>query len=104
MRPVNTLGNGYSISTGVRGLRTFGEADARNGPSAPIIADSNSDTWNETSMGSARMSTTGTIFGIPESRTDDVGVLTNLQLPVNDQLSFTIGGRVRLFEGLAQRG
>ena len=35
-RPVTTLSNGYSVSTGVRGLRTFGQAD---GPQWTFGAD-----------------------------------------------------------------
>ena len=36
----------------------------------------------------------GSVYGVPQSRTDDVGVLTNLQLPASERLSLTFGGRV----------
>jgi len=36
----------------------------------------------------------GSVYGVPQARTDDVGVLTDLQLPVSERLSLTLGGRV----------
>jgi iron complex outermembrane recepter protein len=93
-RPVNTLGSGYSVSTGVRCLRTFGEAD---GPQLTLGAD-----WRRFEQRYLERDINakgydiydGDLFGIPESRTDDVGVLSDVQLPFSDDLSLTLGGRV----------
>ncbi len=37
-----------------------------------------------------------TLYGIPRSKTDDGGVLTDMLLPVSDRLSINIGGRLDL--------
>jgi iron complex outermembrane recepter protein len=95
-RPVTTLSNGYSTSTGVRGLRTFGDADG-DGPLLTLGAD-----WRRFEQRYLEREVdaqghdiyAGDVFGVPRSNTDDIGVLTDLQLPVNDNLSLTWGGRV----------
>ena len=93
-RPVNTLSNGYSVSTGVRGIRTFGQTDA---PQWTIGAD-----WRRCEQRYLERDVdaegadiyNGNVFGIPEARLDDVGVLTQVLLPVNERVSLTAGGRV----------
>lgn len=93
-RPVNTLGSGYSVSTGIRGLRTFGETD---GPQWTLGADWRrfEQRYQELDVNAQGVSVyDGNIFGIPQGRIDDVGVLTNLVLPANDELTLTLGGRV----------
>jgi iron complex outermembrane recepter protein len=93
-RPVNTLGRGYSVSTGVRLLRTFGEEDS---PQLTVGADWRrlQQRYEERDVNAQGQDIfDGNIFGIPESRTDDIGLLTDLQLPVNDNLSLTAGGRI----------
>jgi iron complex outermembrane recepter protein len=92
-RPVNTLGSGYSISTGLRGLLTFGEAD---NPQWTLGADYRrfGQRYLERDIDALGVDVyDGNLFGIPESRTDDVGVLTNLFVPVNDRFAMTVGGR-----------
>jgi len=94
IRPDNTLGRGYSVSTGVRLLRTVGRADE---PQWTFGVD-----WRR--FGQRYLERTvdvngydiydGYVFGIPESRTDDVGALTHLQWSAGDRLSFSAGGRV----------
>ena len=93
-RPANTLSKGYSVSTGVRGLRTFGEAD---GPQWTVGADWRrfEQRYLERDVDVHGVETyNGSVFGVPQTRTDDVGVLTNLELPASERLSFTLGGRV----------
>jgi outer membrane receptor protein involved in Fe transport len=93
-RPVTTLANGYSDSTGVRSLRTFGQAD---GPQWTLGADWRrfEQRYLEQDVDAQGQSVYGgSVYGVPQSRTDDVGVLTNLLLPVGDRLSLTFGGRV----------
>ena len=93
-RPVTTLSNGYSVSTGVRGLRTFGQAD---GPQWTVGADWRrfEQMYLERDVDANGQSVyDGSVYGVPQARTDDVGVLTNLQLPASERLSLTLGGRV----------
>jgi outer membrane receptor protein involved in Fe transport len=94
-RPVNTLAEGDSVSTGVRCLRTLGQAD---GPQWTVGADWRrfEQRYQERDVDAQGVDVypDGTFFGVPQSRTDDVGVLTNLLLPASDQLSLTFGGRV----------
>lgn len=93
-RPVTTLGQGYSVSTGLRGLRTFGQAE---GPQWTFGADWRrfEQRYEERDINAQGVDIfDGNVFGIPLGRTDDIGVLTNLQLPVNDDLTLTFGGRV----------
>jgi iron complex outermembrane recepter protein len=93
-RPATTLSNGYSDSTGVRALRTFGQAD---GPQWTVGADWRrfEQRYLERDVDAQGVDVyNGTQFGVPQSRTDDVGALTNLQLPASDCLTLTLGGRV----------
>jgi iron complex outermembrane recepter protein len=93
-RPVNTLSSGYSVSTGVRLLRTFGEADD---PQWTFGADwrrfSQRYTEQEFDAGGVPIYD-GYMYGIPECRTDDIGVLTDLRLRAGDHVSLAAGGRV----------
>jgi iron complex outermembrane recepter protein len=90
---VNTLSRGYSISTGVRALRTFGQTD---GPlwTAGVDWRRFQQRYLERDVNAqGEDAYAGYYCGIPESGVNDVGALANLQMPVNDRLSFTIGGR-----------
>ncbi|MCE5266516.1 MAG: TonB-dependent receptor [Planctomycetaceae bacterium] len=92
--PTNTLSNGYSVSTGIRCLRTFGQEDT---PQWTVGADWRrfEQRYQERDVNALGVDVlNGEIFGNPEARMDDVGVLTNLKLPVGDRLSFNLGGRV----------
>ncbi|MEN6459425.1 MAG: TonB-dependent receptor [Thermoguttaceae bacterium] len=92
--PVNTLAQGYSISSGVRCLRTFGH---EFGPQWTIGADWRryEQRYQERDVNAAGVDVIdGEIFGNPESSRDDVGFLTNLELPAGDRVSFTLGGRI----------
>jgi iron complex outermembrane recepter protein len=91
---VNTLGDGHLVTTGLRCLRTFGQADA---PQWTIGADwrRSQQRYQERDVDPLGIDAfNGYYFGIPKCRTDDIGVLTNVQLPASDRLSFSIGGRV----------
>jgi iron complex outermembrane recepter protein len=91
--PVNTLGQGYVASTGVRGLRTFGQTD---GPQWTIGADWRriQQRYLERDIDAQGADIYGEYYGTPESRADDVGVLTHLELPLSERLSLAAGGRV----------
>jgi len=92
--PVNTIVHGTSSSLGVRGLRTFGDADSLQWT---FGADWRryEQAYSETHLNSANaIAFGGTIYGIPRSSMDDVGVLTNVVMPVNERLTLTAGGRV----------
>jgi len=94
LRPATTLSNGYQLSTGLRCLRTLGQAD---GPQWTFGAD-----WREYEQRYLEQEVDanginaydGALYGVPTSKMDDVGVLTHVILPANDSLSFTAGGRV----------
>ena len=93
-RPANTLSSGFSASTGVRGLRTFGDAD---GPQWTVGADWRrfEQRYLERDVDKYGHETyEGSVYGVPQNRNDDVGVLTDLELPVGERLSLTLGGRV----------
>jgi iron complex outermembrane recepter protein len=93
-QPVNTLCNGYNVSSGARALRTFGRADA---PQLTVGVD-----WRryEQRYQEYEVDPTGLVvfngnyYGVPDSSMDDFGVLTNAQLPLNDNLMVSVGGRV----------
>jgi iron complex outermembrane receptor protein len=92
--PVNTIGDGRSDSLGVRLLRTFGQSDS---PQWTVGADWRrvQQFYRERNLNAAgEIVIAGDIFGIPASRLDDYGVLTNLLLPWSDNVSFNVGGRV----------
>jgi iron complex outermembrane recepter protein len=94
LRPANTFGTGFSISTGVRSLRTFGQAD---GSQWTFGADWRryEQRYQEASFDAqGDPSYFGTVFGIPQASMDDVGILTHLQVSANDRLTFTAGGRL----------
>jgi outer membrane receptor protein involved in Fe transport len=97
--PVTTVGDGYVTSTGIRTLRTFGDTDA---PQWTVGADwrrydqryqeANLNIFGESAYHN-RFTGAGLYYGIPQSRMEDFGVLTDLQLPANDDVTFTFGGR-----------
>jgi len=93
--PVETIGQGYSDSVGVRVLSTFGE---RDWVQWTIGAD-----WRRTEQryreqsidaSGAIVLSGGDVYGIPKSRMDDVGLLTDLTLPCSDEVSVNVGGRL----------
>jgi hypothetical protein len=93
--PVNTVGQGQSESTGVRLLRTFGERDA---PQWTIGADwrRTQQAYQERSLNAAGQVVLegGDVYGIPKSRMDDCGVLTDVLLPISERFSLNAGGRL----------
>ena len=92
--PVNTIVHGTSSSLGIRGLRTLGDADSLQWT---FGADWRryEQAYSETHLNSAsEIAFGGNIYGIPASRMDDLGVLTNVVMPVNERFTLTAGGRV----------
>ena len=92
--PVNAIDNGASSSLGLRALRTFGGADTAQWT---IGADWRRYTYryqDEEVDALGNICFGGNIFGVPSSEMDDVGVLTNLTVPVSERLTLTVGGRV----------
>ena len=90
---VNTLGEGRTSSLGVRALRTFGEVDSIQWT---VGADWRryEQLYRERDVNSSgAMIFSGNMFGIPQSTMDDIGLLTNLDVPLSDEVSMTIGGR-----------
>jgi len=91
--PVNTYGRGGLESQGVRLLRTFGDRDS---PQWTVGVD-----WRRYRQRYLEMTFNGeggiawdTLYGIPRSQLDDVGVLTDIFLPLSDVISVNVGGRV----------
>lgn len=90
---VNTLGAGHMDSLGVRILRTFGETDA--------IQWTIGTDWRRYEQvyrerdvnASGSLIFDGNVFGIPLSTMNDIGVLTNLDVPLSEEVSMTVGGR-----------
>lgn len=90
---VNTNAQGDLNSLGVRALRTFGQRDG--------IQWTWGTDWRRYEQAYQERDLTpdgqlafGKVFGIPSSQMDDVGILTDLFLPVSDRFSVNIGGRV----------
>ncbi len=90
---LNTFGRGHLLSLGVRGLRTFGDADSVQWT---IGADWRryEQQYYESDYWSGGQDVWWDPWGIPRSRMDDVGALTDLLVPLSDRLSVNIGGRV----------
>jgi iron complex outermembrane recepter protein len=92
--PVTTYSRGNSNSLGVRALRTLGETDSLQWT---VGAD-----WRHYQQRYVEQNLTtggGTIwsndlYGIPHSEMDDIGVLTNLTMPIDDRFTLTVGGRI----------
>ena len=94
--PVNTFGAGRSDSMGARGLVTLGERDA---PQWTWGVDWRRYTqeYREINVDAAgEIVFDGGMFGIPQSGRDDVGLLTHVSLPWNDDLTFTCRRAARL--------
>jgi outer membrane receptor protein involved in Fe transport len=92
--PVNTVGKGYLDSLGIRLLRTFGDADS---PQWTVGTDWRryQQRYDERNLASdGAIAFDGNVYGIPRSKMDDVGALTDLMLPFGDEVTFNIGGRV----------
>jgi iron complex outermembrane recepter protein len=91
---VNTFGYGSLESTGVRALRTFGDAGTTQWT---VGAD-----WHRTKLWYAeydyqvngQLAYGGNVYGIPHSTMDDIGLLTDVKVPLSDRCSVEIGGRL----------
>ena len=91
---VNTTGAGRSNSLGVRGLRTFGESDSLQ-CTFGVDWRRYDQVYREPNINSSgEIAFDGDIFGIPQSSMDDIGVLTNVVMPVSERFTVTAGGRV----------
>jgi iron complex outermembrane recepter protein len=93
--PVNTQGSGFSNSIGLRLLRTLGERDSVQWTLGADwrryqqrYQELNLNSSGEIVLGG------GDIYGIPKSRMDDIGLLTDIFLPWSDCISFNMGGRI----------
>lgn len=92
--PVSTIGRGYLNSLGVRLLRTFGDADSAQW-TVGVDWRRYEQRYDERNYAAdGEIVYYNNVFGIPRSRMDDLGVLTDLMVPVNDELTINIGGRV----------
>ncbi|MBN1591025.1 MAG: TonB-dependent receptor [Pirellulales bacterium] len=92
---VNTQGYGFSDSMGARLLRTLGERDSIQWTFGvdwrrykQYYHEVNLDNTGEIIFGG------GDVYGIPHSRMDDFGLLTDLFLPLSDTASINVGGRL----------
>jgi len=94
---VNTVGKGLLDSMGVRCLRTFGDADSAQ-LTLGVDWRRYRQWYDERELNSAGEIGTivfqGNVFGIPRSQIDDYGALVDLKMPLSDDLSVTVGGRV----------
>ena len=91
---VNTLSAGTADSVGIRGLRTFGDADSAQWTMG-VDWQRYEQRYTERDLDSSGATTFGgNLFGIPRSRMDDIGALTNLVLPFGERFRMTLGGRV----------
>lgn len=93
LQDVNSDAEGNLNSLGVRALRTLGK---RDGVQWTLGADWRryGQSYQERDLTPDGQLAYGKVFGIPSSRMDDVGVLTDLFLPVSDEFSVNIGGRI----------
>ncbi|MCR4415094.1 MAG: TonB-dependent receptor plug domain-containing protein, partial [Thermoguttaceae bacterium] len=92
--PVATFGQGNLRTTGVRALRTLGEVDDVQWT---FGADWRRyrQRYQETDVDpEGRILYGGNVYGIPDSQMDDLGALANVRLPLSDELSIDVGGRV----------
>ncbi|MBN2577610.1 MAG: TonB-dependent receptor [Pirellulales bacterium] len=92
--PVNTWSIGNLTATGVRALRTFGE---ENEPQWTLGADwrRHRQRYQEYEVDpEGAIIYEGDFYGIPSSCMDDIGVLTHLELPLDERCSVVVGGRV----------
>lgn len=104
--PLNAVtAEGALQSTGVRGLLTWGETD---GTQLTIGADWRRQdmAYRETDIDFIGRNSfmNGNIFGIPESSMEDWGLFTNMVFRANEDLSFTVGGRVDFSTAFANAG
>jgi len=89
----NLFGTGLTESWGARALRTLGSGDS---PQWTVGVD-----WRRIQQrylevdldDTGAVTFGGNLFGIPDSYTDDFGILTHLKVPVAEELDCTIGGR-----------
>ena len=92
--PVNTVSAGRSASMGTRTHATFGDA---NQPQWTIGADWRRSTtqYSESNFrGDGLLMYGGNLFGIPGSSQNDIGVFSNVMIPVSDGTTVTVGGRL----------
>ena len=91
--PVNTVSAGRSASMGTRTHATFGDADQ---PQWTIGADWRRSTtkYSESNFrGDGLLMYGGNLFGIPGSSQNDIGLFSNVMIPVSDGTTVTVGGR-----------
>ncbi len=94
--PVNTISAGRSTSMGTRTHATFGDTDQ---PQLTVGADWRRST---TQYSESDFLADGTLmygeplFGIPTSSQNDIGLFTNVLIPVSDGTTVTIAGAARL--------
>lgn len=92
-----TFSRGFLQTQGVRSLLTFGEKDS---PLLTLGAD-----WRrytqlyvenhiDTSTTNPTIIFGDNVFGIPQSSQEDAGLLANLDVPVNDYINTSLGGRL----------
>ncbi len=90
----NTTGEGHLLTSGVRALRTYGDAD-----SAQLTVGTDWRRYEQQyyendydSNGNAAWGINP--YGIPQSQMDDIGALAELSMPLSERFSMTVGGRV----------
>jgi outer membrane receptor protein involved in Fe transport len=88
------LGDGLSESSGVRALKTIGDADTALLSFGADFRRYEQFYRERDFDGEGTPAFEGNIFGIPRSFQEDVGLLTHLNLPLKDQTTLTAGGRI----------
>jgi len=88
------LGEGMSESSGVRALKTLGDADAALFTFGVDFRRYEQFYRERDFDGEGTPAFDGNIYGIPRSIQEDVGLLTHLIVPLNDQTTLTAGGRI----------
>lgn len=92
--PVNTVGNGNLRSLGIRALCTIGDVDSVQWTVGTDWRRYEQRYTEAEYNPAGEIIYYGNIFGIPKSQMDDLGVFADILLPVSDDLSLNIGGRV----------
>ena len=92
--PVNTIASGRSTPWEFGHCARSEKPNRPNGPLASIGNATKRSIRRHTSTPLAILPSTATSSGIPRSSMNDIGVLTNIVLPVNKRFTLTAGGRV----------